>query len=82
MGVTTDGNPNIGKMVKVQIVDSCHECEESHIDVSEKAFNKIGKEGAGRFKIIWVAATSSGDVYRDVIYPSSQTEKFAKEKFD
>jgi len=81
MGVSTDGSSNVGKMVKVQIVDSCHECERSHIDVSEEAFEYVGKKGAGHFTIIWVAADKNGNVNRDVIYPSSQTEKFAKEKF-
>jgi len=80
MGVIED-NPKVGHMVRVRIVDSCHECERSHIDVSSKAFEKVGELKSGRFKIIWVAADKSGNVYRDVVYPSSQTEKFAKNQF-
>jgi len=68
-------------IVRVKIVDSCHECERSHIDISKVAFNRIGKEDAGRFKIIWVAANDQGKVYRDVVYPSDVTRKFAEKKF-
>jgi len=81
MGVTLDKNPNVGKMIKVQIVDSCKECTESHIDVSKLAFNYIGKKDSGHFKIIWVAADEKGNVNREVIYPSGQTEKFAKKQY-
>jgi len=81
MGVTLKENPNVGNMVKVKIVDSCRECTKSHIDISKIAFNYIGKEGSGHFKIIWVAATKEGEITRPAIYPSSDTEKFAKEKY-
>lgn len=81
MGVTLDDNPNVGNMVKVAIIDSCRECAESHIDISKIAFNYIGEKDSGHFQIIWVAATKEGKVTRNVIYPSSQTEKFAKKQY-
>ncbi|ORX46368.1 hypothetical protein BCR36DRAFT_102427 [Piromyces finnis] len=81
MAVDNKDSEYLGKMVKVKIVDSCRECERSHIDVSEKAFNNIRKKGDGHFPIVWVAAKSNGSVTRDIVYPSSKTESFAKKYF-
>lgn len=80
MGVNLD-NPKIGNMVRVKIVDSCGECERSHIDISKLAFGKIGDVDDGRFKVIWVAADDKGEVFRDVVYPSDDTRRFAEKKF-
>ncbi|ORY43555.1 hypothetical protein LY90DRAFT_703723 [Neocallimastix californiae] len=80
MAVDADGK-NDGKMVKVKIIDSCHECERSHIDLSRYAFTDIRAKKDGEMKVIWVAANSKGKVTRDIVYPSSQTEKFAKKQY-
>jgi len=66
-----------GKMIKVRIIDSCHECERSHIDLSEKAFKAVNRLNDGVFPVIWVAA-KDGHVTRDIVYPSSYAEQFAK----
>lgn len=81
MAVDNKDSSFLGKMVKVRIVDSCGECERSHIDLSEDAFNSVRKKGDGIFPVIWVAADKNGNVHRDIVYPSSKTEKFAKEYF-
>lgn len=83
MGVDLDRNNRdyYGKMVKVRIIDSCRECEDSHIDVSPKAFETIGVKSQGRFRVIWMAGSKSGSITRNVIYPSSDTEEFAKEVY-
>jgi len=81
MAVDNKNSEFLGKMVKVKIVDSCGECERSHIDLSETAFNDIRKQGDGIFPVIWVAATTEGKVIRDIVYPSSKTEDFAKKYF-
>jgi len=77
MAVDPDGE-NDGKMVKVKIIDSCSECDKTHVDLSRYAFSDIRDKKDGEMKIIWVAARSDGKVTRDIVYPSSQTEKFAK----
>jgi len=74
-------NSKRGNMIKVKIVDSCRECTRSHIDMSKKAFVHIGESGKGRFKIIWIGLDSKGRVTRDVVYPSSATETFAKKVY-
>jgi len=74
-------NSRRGNMIKVKIVDSCRECTRSHIDMSKKAFTHIGEAGSGRFKIIWIGLDSKGRVTRDVVYPSSATETFAKKVY-
>lgn len=82
MAVDNKDSRFLGRMAKVRIVDSCGECERSHIDLSEDAFNYVRKQGDGIFPVIWVAANKNGKVYRDVVYPSSKTEKFAKEFYN
>ncbi|OUM60379.1 hypothetical protein PIROE2DRAFT_63172 [Piromyces sp. E2] len=81
MAVDNKNSEFLGKMVKVKIVDSCGECERTHIDLSETAFNDIRKKGDGVFPVVWFAATSKGEVTRDIVYPSSKTEDFAKKYF-
>ncbi|ORX81967.1 hypothetical protein BCR32DRAFT_292939 [Anaeromyces robustus] len=84
MGVERDSKHDgkyDGKMVKVKIMDSCRECKDSHIDLSRDAFAYIRDHNKGELKIIWLAATSDGDVKRDVIYPSEVTEEFAKKVY-
>lgn len=81
MAVDNKDSEFLGKMVKVKIVDSCGECERSHIDLSETAFNDVRKKGDGIFPVVWFAATSKGSVTRDIVYPSSKTEEFAKKYF-
>jgi len=84
MGVEKDSKHDgkfDGKMVKVKIMDSCRECKESHIDLSKHAFGKIRDHNKGDLYIIWLAATSDGDIKRDVVYPSSLTEEFAKKVY-
>ena len=78
MAVDNKDKEYLGKMVKVKIIDSCRECKESHIDLSRKAFKSVREVEDGVFPVIWVAAFSSGKISREVIYPSSETEKFAK----
>jgi len=78
MAVDNKDKEYLGKMVKVKIVDSCHECKDSHIDLSRKAFLSVREIEDGVFPVIWVAAFTSGKISRDIIYPSSETEKFAK----
>jgi len=74
-------NSKRGNMIKVKIVDSCRECTRSHIDMSKKAFTHIGEAGSGRFKIIWIGLDRKGRVTREVVYPSSATENFAKKVY-
>ncbi|OUM57579.1 hypothetical protein PIROE2DRAFT_17393 [Piromyces sp. E2] len=78
MAVDNKDKQYLGKMVKVKIVDSCHECKESHIDLSRKAFKSVRDVDDGIFPVIWVAAFSTGKISREIIYPSEKTEKFAK----
>ncbi|ORX46356.1 hypothetical protein BCR36DRAFT_414018 [Piromyces finnis] len=78
MAVDNREEQYLGKMVKVKIIDSCHECKDSHIDLSREAFKSVRRINDGVFPVIWVAAFSNGKISREIIYPPSQTESFAK----
>lgn len=39
--------------VIVKVVDTCPECDKNDIDLSPKAFKKIGKKSDGRIKVEW-----------------------------
>ncbi|OUM60380.1 hypothetical protein PIROE2DRAFT_63173 [Piromyces sp. E2] len=66
------------KKVKVKIIDSCGECDRSHINLSKYAFQDIHSKKDRIFPVIWIAANTKGEVIRDVVFPSSKTEHFAK----
>lgn len=82
MGIDVDRTDSsyYGKMVKVQIIDSCSECATSHLDIGPSAFEKISKLTTGKFKGIWLAASTSGEIEK-YSYSGSAAAEFAKKVY-